>query len=39
METIDMFEQVFICIHGNDVEWYCDDCDALVEQYLLEENK
>lgn len=27
-------EPVFVCIHGNDLEWICDDCDALVDQYL-----
>ena len=27
-------DPVFVCIHGNDLEWICDDCDALVDQYV-----
>jgi len=30
-------DPVFVCIHGNDLEWICDDCDALVEQYIQDE--
>lgn len=37
MEVLDMNERVFVCVHGNDIEWYCDDCEELVEQYLLED--
>lgn len=34
MEMIDVNERVFVCVHGNDIEWHCEDCEALVEQYV-----
>jgi hypothetical protein len=36
MESFDLDQRVFVCVHGNDIEWYCDDCEELVEQYVKE---
>lgn len=40
METIDIHERVFVCVHGNNInDILCDDCELLIDEMLAYEYK